>query len=100
MTLRDRPTCRMWRHFSVIAGCTRVPSSTGMPSAAQLRRTGMRGEPEALYDAHAARLYAYCWSLVGDQAAAAVADAFASTVQHPPRGDSVLWMYALARHAC
>ncbi|MBO2450458.1 hypothetical protein J4573_25370 [Actinomadura barringtoniae] len=60
----------------------------------------MRGEPDALYDAHAARLYAYCWSLVGDQAAAAVADTFASTVQHPPRGDTVLWMYALARHAC
>jgi DNA-directed RNA polymerase specialized sigma24 family protein len=60
----------------------------------------MRGEPEALYDAHAARLYAYCWSLVGDQAAAAVADAFAGAVQHPPRGDTVLWMYALARHAC
>lgn len=58
----------------------------------------MRGE--ALYDAHAARLYAYCWSLVGDEAAAAVADTFASAVQHPPRGDTVLWMYALARHAC
>ncbi|MEU5884659.1 RNA polymerase sigma factor [Spirillospora sp. NPDC047279] len=60
----------------------------------------MRGDPGALYDAHAARLYAYCWSLVGDEAADAVADTFAATVQHPPRGDSVLWLYALSRSAC
>ncbi|MFI0451690.1 RNA polymerase sigma factor [Actinomadura sp. 6N118] len=60
----------------------------------------MRGDPGTLYDAHAARLYAYCWSLVGDDAAAAVTDTFAATVQHPPRGDSVLWLYALARSAC
>ncbi|KAB2339072.1 RNA polymerase sigma factor [Actinomadura rudentiformis] len=60
----------------------------------------MRGDPGSLYDAHAARLYAYCWSLVGDDAAAAVTDTFAATVQHPPRGDSVLWLYALARSAC
>ncbi|WP_433327113.1 RNA polymerase sigma factor [Spirillospora sp. CA-294931] len=61
----------------------------------------MRGEPGALYDAHAARMYAYCWSLLGDQAAAhAVKDTFAAAVQHPPRGDTVLWMYALARSAC
>ncbi|MFG1999121.1 hypothetical protein ACGFNU_08235 [Spirillospora sp. NPDC048911] len=60
----------------------------------------MRGDPGTLYDAHAARLYAYCWSLVGDDAAAAVTDTFAATVQHPPRGDGVLWMYALARSTC
>ncbi|WP_425549467.1 RNA polymerase sigma factor, partial [Actinomadura miaoliensis] len=61
----------------------------------------MRADPGALYDAHAARLYAYCWSLVGDRAAAdAVTSTFVATVRHPPRGDTVLWLYALARSAC
>ncbi|MFC9972276.1 hypothetical protein ACFVH6_15470 [Spirillospora sp. NPDC127200] len=61
----------------------------------------MRGDPGSLFDAHAARLHAYCWSLVGDAAAAsAVADTFVAAVRHPPRGDSVLWLYALARSAC
>ncbi|GAA2137670.1 hypothetical protein [Actinomadura napierensis] len=61
----------------------------------------MRGDLGSLYDAHAARLYAYCWSLVGDQlAAAAVGDTFAAAVHQPPRGDSVLWLYSLSRTAC
>ncbi|GLZ14720.1 hypothetical protein Acsp04_49550 [Actinomadura sp. NBRC 104425] len=60
----------------------------------------MRADPGALYDAHAARLYAYCWSLVGDRAADAVTNTFVATVRHPPRGDTVLWLYALARSAC
>ncbi|WP_131742268.1 RNA polymerase sigma factor [Actinomadura roseirufa] len=61
----------------------------------------MRGDLGSLYDAHAARLYAYCWSLVGDaEAAAAVGDTFTAAVHQPPRGDSVLWLYALARTAC
>ncbi|MDL4821322.1 hypothetical protein [Actinomadura opuntiae] len=61
----------------------------------------MRGDLSSLYDAHAARLYAYCWSLVGDQlAAAAVGDTFAAAVHQPPRGDSVLWLYSLSRTAC
>ncbi|MFC6878705.1 MULTISPECIES: hypothetical protein [Actinomadura] len=61
----------------------------------------MRGDPGSLYDAHAARLYAHCWSLLGDRAAAAaVADAFTAAVHQPPRGDSVLWLYSLSRSAC
>ncbi|MBW8484392.1 hypothetical protein [Actinomadura parmotrematis] len=61
----------------------------------------MRGDLGSLYDAHADRLYAHCWSLLGDaQAAAAVTDAFAAAVRHPPRGDSVLWLYSLSRSAC
>ncbi|MCP2339957.1 sigma factor-like helix-turn-helix DNA-binding protein [Actinomadura rupiterrae] len=59
----------------------------------------MRGDPASLYDAHAARLYAHGWSLLGDDAAAAVHDAFVAAVRHPPRGDVVLWMYALSRTA-
>ncbi|GAA1829985.1 hypothetical protein [Actinomadura chokoriensis] len=61
----------------------------------------MRGDLGSLYDAHADRLYAYCWSLVGDQlAAAAVGDTFSAAVHQPPRGDSVLWLYSLSRTAC
>lgn len=61
----------------------------------------MRGDLGPLYDAHADRLYAYCWSLVGDRlAAAALGDTFSAAVHQPPRGDSVLWLYSLARTAC
>jgi DNA-directed RNA polymerase specialized sigma24 family protein len=60
----------------------------------------MPGTPEALYDAHATRVYAYCWSLVGDNADDALRDTFVAAMQHPPRGDAVLWLYALARSAC
>ncbi|WP_030164752.1 RNA polymerase sigma factor [Spirillospora albida] len=61
----------------------------------------MRGDSGSLYDAHAARLYAHCWSLVGDRAAAAaLADTFAAAVHQPPRGDRVLWLHSLARAAC
>ncbi|MDL4771832.1 RNA polymerase sigma factor [Actinomadura xylanilytica] len=61
----------------------------------------MRGDLSSLYDAHAARLYAYCWSLLGDEAAAAaVTDTFTAAVHQPPRGDKVLWLYSLSRSAC
>ncbi|MBE1534563.1 RNA polymerase sigma factor [Actinomadura algeriensis] len=61
----------------------------------------MRADPGSLYDAHADRLYAYCWSLVGDQlAAAALGDAFTAAVHRPPRGDGVLWLYSLTRSVC
>ncbi|MCQ0019690.1 RNA polymerase sigma factor [Actinomadura madurae] len=61
----------------------------------------MRGDLDSLYDAHADRLYAYCWSLVGDRhAATAVGDTFSAAVHQPPRGDSVLWLYSLARTTC
>ncbi|MEV4255006.1 sigma factor-like helix-turn-helix DNA-binding protein, partial [Spirillospora sp. NPDC049652] len=59
----------------------------------------MRGDAGSLYDAHAVRLYAHGWSLLGDDAAAAVQDAFVAAVRHPPRGDTVLWMYGLSRTA-
>ncbi|MFC5746859.1 sigma factor-like helix-turn-helix DNA-binding protein [Actinomadura rugatobispora] len=61
----------------------------------------MRGDLGTLYDAHADRLLAHCWSLLGDEGAAdAVQDAFVAAVRHPPRGDIVLWLYALSRSAC
>ncbi|MEV3920245.1 RNA polymerase sigma factor [Actinomadura coerulea] len=61
----------------------------------------MGGDLGSLYDAHADRLYAYCWSLVGDRlAASAVGDTFSAAVHQPPRGDSVLWLYSLSRTAC
>ncbi|MFB4312473.1 RNA polymerase sigma factor [Actinomadura sp. 21ATH] len=61
----------------------------------------MRGDLGALYDAHAVRVHAHCWSLTGGAgAAAAVRDTFVAAVQHPPRGDTVLWLYALSRSAC
>jgi DNA-directed RNA polymerase specialized sigma24 family protein len=56
---------------------------------------------QTLYDAHAARLYAYCWSLVGDDAPEALKDTFAAAGRlGDPRGDTLLWLYALARTAC
>ncbi|RKS71666.1 DNA-directed RNA polymerase specialized sigma24 family protein [Actinomadura pelletieri DSM 43383] len=61
----------------------------------------MRADTGSLYDAHGDRLYAYCWSLLGDRhAAAAVRDTFTAAVHHPPRGDRVLWLYSLARTVC
>src|SRR5262245_6428506 len=59
------------------------------------------GAPETLYDAHAPRLYAYCWSLVGDETPEALKNTFTAAVRlGRPRGDEVLWLYALARAAC
>jgi DNA-directed RNA polymerase specialized sigma24 family protein len=61
----------------------------------------VHGDPETLYDAHAPRLYSYCWSLVGDEAPEALKDTFMAAARlGPPRGDEVLWLYALARSAC
>ncbi|HEY8479381.1 MAG TPA: hypothetical protein VIL71_06065 [Spirillospora sp.] len=64
-------------------------------------RGDMHGDMASLFDAHGDRVYAYCWSLVGDRfAAAATEDAFAAAVRRPPRGDTVLWLYSLARSVC
>lgn len=61
---------------------------------------------EPLYDEHAGRLHAYCWSLIGEDAPGAVRDAFVSAArQGGPRGpiadrETELWLYGLARSAC
>ncbi|RKS77018.1 DNA-directed RNA polymerase specialized sigma24 family protein [Actinomadura pelletieri DSM 43383] len=61
----------------------------------------MPGDLETLYDAHAHRLYAHCWSLVGDQGAAdALTSVFLEALRHPPRGETVLWLHHLARTVC
>ncbi|WP_165969447.1 sigma factor-like helix-turn-helix DNA-binding protein, partial [Actinomadura sp. KC06] len=62
----------------------------------------MRGDLENLYDAHAHRLYAHCWSLTGDQGAPeALKDTLNEAVQqHPPPGETVLWLHHLARRVC
>jgi hypothetical protein len=64
----------------------------------------------ALYDTQAVRLHAYCWTLVGDQAAAAVRDVFTAAAHPSPTGrDSRrqeatppgrLWLYRQARAEC
>jgi DNA-directed RNA polymerase specialized sigma24 family protein len=60
----------------------------------------MRDDMEALYDAHGHRLYAHCWSLLGDRGAAdAVRDALGQASRRPP-GDTVLWLHRMARLAC
>jgi hypothetical protein len=64
----------------------------------------------ALYDTQAVRLHAYCWTLVGDQAASAVRDVFTAAA-HPylsghdsRRRESALpgrlWLYRQARAEC
>jgi DNA-directed RNA polymerase specialized sigma24 family protein len=77
----------------------------------------VQGDAEAyvaLYDAQAVRLHAYCWSLVGDKAAAAVRDVFtaaaypAATRQDADRRNasrpglppSNVWLYRRARSEC
>lgn len=61
----------------------------------------MHGDLEALYDAHAHRLYAHCWSLLGDNGAAdALRDTFTESVRHTPRGELVLWLHHMARTVC
>ncbi|TDB86927.1 hypothetical protein E1264_16380, partial [Actinomadura sp. KC216] len=62
----------------------------------------MRGDLENLYDAHAHRLYAHCWSLTGDQGASeALKDTLNEAVaQPPPPGETVLWLHHLARRVC
>lgn len=68
----------------------------------------------ALYDTQAARLHAYCWTLVGDQAASAVRDVFTAAAQpyltdrDPRRRDGRdaaatpgrLWLYRQSRSEC
>ncbi|MFI0486669.1 sigma factor-like helix-turn-helix DNA-binding protein [Actinomadura sp. 9N215] len=61
----------------------------------------MHGDLENLYEAHAHRLYAHCWSLVGDQGApSALKDTLNQAAQHPPPGETVLWLHHLARTVC
>ncbi|HEU5160560.1 MAG TPA: hypothetical protein VFU43_26420 [Streptosporangiaceae bacterium] len=64
----------------------------------------------ALYDSQAVRLHAYCWSLVGDQAAATVRDVFTAAAhphavdRDPRRRETALpgrlWLYRQARAEC
>jgi hypothetical protein len=64
----------------------------------------------ALYDKQAVRLHAYCWTLVGDQAASTVRDVFTAAAHPSPAGrDSRrreatmpgrLWLYRQARAEC
>ncbi|TDC14891.1 RNA polymerase sigma factor, partial [Actinomadura bangladeshensis] len=61
----------------------------------------MHGDLETLYDAHAHRLYAHCWSLLGDQGAAdALRETLTRAMRNPPRGETVLWLHHLARTVC
>lgn len=61
----------------------------------------MPGDLETLYDAHAHRLYAHCWSLLGDQGAPdAFQNVFTEAVRRPARGETVLWLHQLARTVC
>ncbi|MFC5754274.1 sigma factor-like helix-turn-helix DNA-binding protein [Actinomadura rugatobispora] len=61
----------------------------------------MRADLETLYDAHAHRLYAHCWSLVGDRGAAgALRETLTEASRIPPRGETVLWLHGLARAVC
>jgi hypothetical protein len=79
------------------------------------REVRVHGDPEAfaaLYDAQAARLHAYCWSLVGDQAPAAVREVFAAAAypggmrgpdmpgRMPEGGLGAVWLYGRARAEC
>jgi hypothetical protein len=65
----------------------------------------------ALYDTQAVRLHAYCWSLVGEQAASAVRDVFTAAAQPYLTGRDArrreaaatpgrLWLYLQARGEC
>ncbi|MEO5873637.1 MAG: hypothetical protein ABIS86_23315 [Streptosporangiaceae bacterium] len=51
-----------------------------------------------MYDAHAARLYSYCWSLVGGDAAHALREAFATAAKQGVTDP--LKLYELARRSC
>lgn len=60
------------------------------------------GLAEQLYDAYAHRLHAYCRVLLGDAAADAVAEVFATAERRglPRGGDTAMWLYGLARAEC
>ncbi|GAA4232205.1 hypothetical protein GCM10022254_31480 [Actinomadura meridiana] len=61
----------------------------------------MPGDLETLYDAHAHRLYAHCWSLLGDHGAPdAFKDVFTEAMRRPPRGETVLFLHQLVRTVC
>ncbi|XRQ08934.1 hypothetical protein ACN3XK_72710 [Actinomadura welshii] len=61
----------------------------------------MHWDLETLYDAHAHRLYAHCWSLLGDHGAAGAFGAtLTEAVRRPPRGEPVLWLHQVARAVC
>jgi DNA-directed RNA polymerase specialized sigma24 family protein len=77
-----------------------------------MREVRVRADAEAyvaLYDSQAVRLHAYCWSLVGDQAAAAVRDVFTAaahpymagrTTERRQAAPGRLWLYRQARAEC
>lgn len=75
-----------------------------MSSLTQALRAGEPGVFGVLYDAHARALYAYCRTMVGDEAGDAVRDAFIAAARHPGTApdDEVLpvWLFALARAEC
>lgn len=66
------------------------------------------GAPQAfgaLYDEHAAAVYAYCYVMVGDEAGDALRDAFVTVARRPdsvPGDDAELavWLHSLARAGC
>jgi DNA-directed RNA polymerase specialized sigma24 family protein len=60
------------------------------------------GLEEQLYDTYAHRIYAYCRALLGDDAADAVQDVFATAVRQglPRGGETAMWLYGLARTEC
>ncbi|MFG2088904.1 hypothetical protein [Spirillospora sp. NPDC048824] len=61
----------------------------------------MHGDLETLYDAHAHRLYAHCWSLLGDHGAAdALRETLTRAIRQPPRGETVLGLHHIARTVC
>ncbi|MFC4056242.1 RNA polymerase sigma factor [Actinomadura syzygii] len=61
----------------------------------------MHGDLEDLYDAHAHRLYAHCWSLLGDHGPAdALRDTLTMAIRRAPRGEVVLWLHRLTRTVC
>jgi DNA-directed RNA polymerase specialized sigma24 family protein len=55
-----------------------------------------------LYDEHAERLYTYCRAMAGDEAAAALRDAFTAATRTPGPGEDGprIWLYGLVRAEC
>ena len=73
-------------------------------SLTEALRTGALDVFGLLYDEHAVRLYAYCRTMVGDEAADAVRDAFVAAARNPgtlPDDEALsVWMFTLARREC
>lgn len=73
-------------------------------SLTEALRAGEQKVFATLYDEHAVQLYAYCHTMVGDEAGDAVRDAFIAAARHrgTAPGDEALprWLYGLARAEC